>query len=49
MTSTSSKQGSTKMTWNLGTNQELDVVGNYTVDATGDIILDADGRRALST
>ena len=35
--------GSTKVTWNLGTNQEVDVAGNFIVDATGDIDLDADG------
>ena len=35
--------GTTKITYNLGTNQEVDVAGNLTYDVAGDIILDADG------
>lgn len=35
--------GSTKFTYNLGTNQEIDVVGNLTYDIAGDLTLDVDG------
>jgi len=36
--------GTTRVTWNLGANnQEVDVTGNLIVDAEGDIDLDADG------
>ena len=35
--------GATKITYNLGTNQEIDVAGNLTYDVAGDIVLDADG------
>ena len=35
--------GTTKITYNLGTNQEIDVAGNLTYDVAGDIVLDADG------
>jgi hypothetical protein len=35
--------GTTKITYNLGTNQEIDVAGSLTYDVAGDIILDANG------
>ena len=35
--------GTTKITYNLGTNQEIDVVGSLTYDVAGDIILDPNG------
>ena len=35
--------GNTKITYNLGTNQEIDVAGSLTYDVAGDIVLDADG------
>lgn len=35
--------GATKYTFNMGTNQEIDVVGSLTLDVQTDITLDADG------
>lgn len=35
--------GATKYTFNMGTNQEIDVAGNLTLDVAGDITLDAGG------
>ncbi len=35
--------GTTKITYNLGSNQEIDVAGSLTYDVAGDIILDANG------
>ena len=35
--------GTTRITYNLGTNQEVDVVGDLTYDVGGNITLDADG------